>query len=259
MVEVDLPRKVCCSLCTDTARYGTDTTSYGSCSRKGLHAQGLCNVLPPTSNVGVLRCTATTTVLIVLSYTLHKHWAHLQWTTSGTLLICHYLQCNQSCHQFIAKHTLMSFIADLWYFVSWCNYNDQTCFSFLDAVISELLTTAPVHVDKHIWPERKVIMFAAFVVYVRSIESLDIDLCLSMVCSSGRKPESTVTSVSWVAVWNRIKCQEMGFFLYLWLRKSLELQGTKFPTPTGWGERGGGVLPRDPTGAAEAPGTPLVG
>ena len=31
-----------------------------------------------------------------------------------------------------------------------------------------LLTTAPAHVDKHIWPERKVIMCATFVVYVRS-------------------------------------------------------------------------------------------
>ena len=32
------------------------------------------------------------------------------------------------CHQFIAKHTLMSFITGLGYFVSWGNCNDQTCF-----------------------------------------------------------------------------------------------------------------------------------
>ena len=106
----------------------------------------------------------------------------------GTLLICHCPQCNQSCHRFVAKHTLMSFITDLGYFVSWGNHNEQTIFSLLDAVISELLTTAPAHVDKHMWPERKVIMCATFVVYVMSIESLDTDLCRSLVCSSGRKP-----------------------------------------------------------------------
>ena len=51
-------------------------------------------------------------------------------------------------------------------FCSWGNNNDQTCFPLLDAVISELLTTASEHVDKHIWPERKVIRHATFVVYV---------------------------------------------------------------------------------------------
>ena len=81
----------------------------------------------------------------------------------------------------------MSFIASLGYFVSWDNYNDQTCFPLLNAVSSELLTTAHAHIDKHILPERKVIMYVAFVVYVKSIESLDTDLCLSLVCSSGRK------------------------------------------------------------------------
>ena len=83
----------------------------------------------------------------------------------------------------------MSFITGLVYFVSWGNYNDQICFPLLVAVISELLTSAPAHIDKHIWPERKVIMCATFVVYVAtSIESLDIDFCLSLVCFSGRKP-----------------------------------------------------------------------
>ena len=42
----------------------------------------------------------------------------------------------------------------------------------LDAVISELLTTASVHVDKHICLERKVILCATFVVYVIGIVSL---------------------------------------------------------------------------------------
>ena len=122
---------------------------------------------------------------------------HFQWTVSGTLLICCWFQCNQSCHQFVAKHTLMSFITGLGYFVSWGNYSDQTCFPLVGAVISELLTGASAHLDKHIWPKRKMILYATFtvymfVVYIRSIESLGIDLCLnlvlSLVCSSGRKP-----------------------------------------------------------------------
>ena len=45
----------------------------------------------------------------------------------------------------------------------------MTKFAFLDAVINELLTTAPIHVDKRTWPERRVIMCATFVVYVMSI------------------------------------------------------------------------------------------
>ena len=45
----------------------------------------------------------------------------------------------------------------------------------LDAVISELLKTAPAYVDKHI--------IMTFVVFVRSIESLDIDFGQSLVCS----------------------------------------------------------------------------
>ena len=75
----------------------------------------------------------------------------------------------------------MSFIIGLGCFVSSDNYNDQTCFALLDTVIGELLTTVPVHVDKHEWPESKVVMCATFVLYVRIIESLDIDLCLSLV------------------------------------------------------------------------------
>ena len=54
----------------------------------------------------------------------------------------------------------MSFVTDLRYFVSWGSYNEQTSFTLLDVVISELVTTALAHVDKHIRPERKVIMFA---------------------------------------------------------------------------------------------------
>ena len=59
LIEIDLPRKAYCSLCTDTASHGTDTVSYGtdtviygSSGKKGLPV--LCSVLPPASNVGVL-------------------------------------------------------------------------------------------------------------------------------------------------------------------------------------------------------------
>ena len=71
LIEIDLLLKAYCSLCTDTASYGTDLVSYGSSGKKGL--PGLCSVLPPASNVGVLCCTATRTVLSVLSHTLYNH------------------------------------------------------------------------------------------------------------------------------------------------------------------------------------------
>ena len=45
--------------------------------------------------------------------------------------------------------SFMSFITGLGYFVSFGNYNDQTCFPLQDAVISQLLTNAPAHIDKH--------------------------------------------------------------------------------------------------------------
>ena len=56
---------------TDTVSYGTDTVSYDSSGKKGL--PGLCSLLPPASNVGVLCCTATRTVLSALSHTLYNH------------------------------------------------------------------------------------------------------------------------------------------------------------------------------------------
>ena len=125
----------------------------------------------------LIHCTATRTLFSELPQ---------------TLLICHCLQCNQSCHQFVAKHTLVLFITDLGYFVSWGNYNDQTCFPLLVADISEFLSTAPAHEDKHSRITRKKgIVCATVVVYV-SIESLDIDLCLTLVCFSGRKAYNTV-------------------------------------------------------------------
>ena len=83
LIEIDLPRKAYCSVCTVTASYGTymvsygtdtviystSTVSYGSSGKKGL--PGLCAVLPSASNVGVLCCNATRTVLSILPHTLY--------------------------------------------------------------------------------------------------------------------------------------------------------------------------------------------
>ena len=55
----------------DMVSYGTDTVSYGSSDKKGL--PGLCSVLPPASNVGVLCCTVSRAVLSVLSHTLYNY------------------------------------------------------------------------------------------------------------------------------------------------------------------------------------------
>ena len=76
-IEIDLPRKAYCSLCTDTvsygidtASYGTDTVSYRSFSKKGL--PGLHSVLPPASNIDVLWCTATRAVISASPRTLYN-------------------------------------------------------------------------------------------------------------------------------------------------------------------------------------------
>ena len=57
-------------LYTDTVSYAIDTVSYGSSGKMGLTA--LCSVWPPVSNVGVLCCSTTRTVLSVLSHTLYN-------------------------------------------------------------------------------------------------------------------------------------------------------------------------------------------
>ena len=69
--EIGLQQKVYCTLCADTAGYGTDTVSSGSSGKKRL--PGLCSALPSASSVGVLCCTAIRTVLSVLSHTLYNH------------------------------------------------------------------------------------------------------------------------------------------------------------------------------------------
>ena len=60
---------------TDTGSYVTDMVSYSSSGKKGL--LGLRSVLPPASSISVLCCTATITVLSVLSHTLYNHQDHL--------------------------------------------------------------------------------------------------------------------------------------------------------------------------------------
>ena len=128
----------------------------------------------------------------------------------------------------------MSFIAGLGYFVSWGNYNDQTCFPLLDVVISELLTTAPAHIDKYRGPEREVIICATFFVYVRGIESLSpdphgslpLDLTGSLLDSHFQAfwlssiPISAQGSAMWVvclSIFKRfiiISCSFIYFFVY---------------------------------------------
>ena len=76
LIEIDLPQKVYCSLCTDMVSYITNMVSYCSSSKKGLPTP--CSVLLPASNVGVLCCNATRTVLSVLSDTRYNHKDPLQ-------------------------------------------------------------------------------------------------------------------------------------------------------------------------------------
>ena len=60
----------------DMVVYGTNMVSCGSYGKKGLPT--LCSVLPPAFNVGVLCCSATRTVLSILSHTLCNHEDPLQ-------------------------------------------------------------------------------------------------------------------------------------------------------------------------------------
>ena len=55
--------KVFCNRCTGAF-------SYGSSGKNGL--PGMCSVLPPAANIGVLYCPATRTVISVFSHTLHN-------------------------------------------------------------------------------------------------------------------------------------------------------------------------------------------
>ena len=147
LIKICLPQKAYCSLCTSTASYGTNMVNYSSSGKKGL--PGLCRVLPAASNFGELCCIATRTVLSVLSHSVQplgppsvnylRHSADLPLSSV-------YPELSSVCYQ----TDFDSLIIGLRYFVSWGSYNDQICFPLLDAVISELLTTAPAHRDKHI-------------------------------------------------------------------------------------------------------------
>ena len=87
-------------------------------------------------------------------------------------------------------------------------------------------------------------MCATFVVYVISIESLDRNLCGSLVGSSGRKPWSTVKSILWMAVWNKTECQKKrGFHAFNLKKKKKKKAFTSR-----------GLCPLTPTGAV-APGS----
>ena len=120
------------SCCTDTASYGTDTVSYRqllySSGKMGLPA--LCSTLPPASNVGelccmqpglfsvycLIHCTTTKTALCELPQALC--WSAFVFSITRAVI------------SLFAKHTLVLFFSCLWYFVSWGNRSDQTCFLF---------------------------------------------------------------------------------------------------------------------------------
>ena len=127
----------------------------------------------------------------------------------------------------------MSFIIDIVYVVSWGNYYNQTCFSPLDAVINEFLTTAPVHVDKHIMTRKKG----------------DYVCCLYCLCYECRVFEYRPLSKPGLFLWKKTlkhskeyfvsgclkqdRVPENGRFSYLFLekKKSFQLQSASPPDP----------------------------
>ena len=146
----------------------------------------------------------------------------------------------------------MSFITGLGYFVSWGSYNDQTCFLFLAAVSSELLTGAPIHVDKHKWPEGKVIMCAIFVVYVRNIVFGYWPLSKPGLFLWKRALKHS--KENFVSGW--LKLDEVpgnGGFYTLHLGKTFHFRELCPPTPHQ------GVAPGPYRGPQKAPGHPLSG
>ena len=119
-------------------------------ARRGFQDCTVYWLLPPTlvyfavqqpwlfSIYCLTHCTTTRTPFSELSQALC--WSAIVFSVSRAVI------------SLLPKHTLMSFITGLAYFVSWGTYNNQSCFPLLDAVSSELLTTAPEHLDKHIRP-----------------------------------------------------------------------------------------------------------
>ena len=73
-------------------------------ARKGFMDCVVYCLLPPTF--------VYFAVLQPALFSVYNYKYHFQLTTPGPLLICQCLQCNQSCHQFVAKHALMSFVTD---------------------------------------------------------------------------------------------------------------------------------------------------
>ena len=113
--------------------------------------------------------------------------------------LCTLLYCNQDYSQCIVSYTIQALGPPSMNYLMHSTDLPVCVFSVTRAVVSLLpnilwchlllamdilfpwaITTAKFTFlfcgDKHIGPERKVIMYATFVVYVRSIESLDIDL-----------------------------------------------------------------------------------
>ena len=120
--------------------------SYGSFGKKGLPA--LCSILPPASELGVLCCTATRTALSVLSHTLYNHgppsvklpqalcWSAIAFSVTRAVI------------------SLLPNILDAIYywpfifcFLGQLHVQWPSLLPLLDVFISELLPTAPAHVD----------------------------------------------------------------------------------------------------------------
>ena len=68
-------------------------------------------------------------------------------------------------------------------------------------------------------------MCATFAVYVRSITFLDIDLCLSLVCSIGRKLERTVKEYFVSGYLKQDQVPGNGVFHTLDLEKAFSFRG----------------------------------
>ena len=134
-----LPWKAYCCLCMDRYWYSQLRYWYSTLTvliqsvtvltqsvtfiwqKKGLPA--LCSVLPPASNVvyfAVLQPGLFSMYCLMHCTLQPQEPPSVDYLRHSADLPYH---CNQSCHQFVAKQTLMSFITGLGYFVSWGNYN----------------------------------------------------------------------------------------------------------------------------------------
>ena len=152
-------------------RYGQERYRYGQTvhlARRGFQDCVVYCLLPPTlvyfvvlqprlfSVYCLIHCTTTRTPFSELPQALC--WPAIIF--SVTRAVISLLPNIILCHSLLASDILFPGAATM------------TKLAFLFRALS----SAPSDVGKRIWPERKVIMCATFVVYIRSVESLDTDL-----------------------------------------------------------------------------------